>query len=284
MRGPPQLLRHDAQLWRLATEPLALRPVEILLHAPAIALLDPVPQDLAAVERPEQDLADGRRRPSTRVARRRDRILVERLRDAREAGALGGRGEDPPDDRRLLGVDLADDVRALARGVDDLQIVVPVDLVAGDVAGARLPRERVIIPLARLLALHLVGEAADAHHELLGRRHQRALPILEVEPHPHAGLCELLQGVGRRDLLATEARLLGHNEDLERWPGLERVHQPQEARPFEELGAGDPVVEVDVLLGDRPALARGVDAGVLELASLDSLLSPAPACSVDLRA
>src|SRR5207247_911494 len=92
-----------------------------------------------------------------------------------------------------------------------------------------------------------------------------ALAVLEVEEHAHAGLDELLQRVGCLDLLAAEPRLLRHDEDLERWPRLQGVHESDEARTFDELGAGDPVVDVDVLVGDGPALPRRVHARMLEL-------------------
>jgi hypothetical protein len=68
------------------------------------------------------------------------------------------------------------------------------------------------------------------------------------------------------DLLAPQAGLLGHDEGLERGPRLERAHEPEEPGAAGELGPADPVVHVDVGVGDRPALARGVGAGALDLA------------------
>ena len=65
-------------------------------------------------------------------------------------------------------------------------------------------------------------------------------------------------------------------EDLERRLRLERVHEPQEARALRELGAADAVVDVDVVVVDRPALRRGVGLGVLDLAG-DGLLLVADA-------
>ena len=88
--------------------------------------------------------------------------------------------------------------------VADLDVVVPEDAAAGDVAGPRLAEHGVRGALARLVALHLVGEAGDAHHELVGRGVERALAVLEIEPHAHARGDELLERVGRLDLLAAE--------------------------------------------------------------------------------
>ena len=102
-------------------------------------------------------------------------------------------------------------------------------------------------------------------HDLVGGTVERPLPILEVEEHAHAGLDELLQRVRRLDRFPAEPRFLRHHEHLERRPRLQRVHQPQKAGTVRKLGAGDPVVDVDVLVGDDPALARGVLARVLDL-------------------
>jgi len=92
---------------------------------------------------------------------------------------------------------------------------------------------------------------------------ERSLAVLEVEEHAHAGLYQLLQGVRRLDGLAPEAALLAHNEDLEGRPRLQRVHQPEEPGPVRELGAGNPVVHVGVLVENGPTLHCGVRAGIL---------------------
>src|SRR5262245_7030463 len=102
MRREPEILRHDAQLWRIALEPLPLGPAQIALHAPAITLLDPIPDHHAAVERPADDLANGRGRPTVRTPRRRDLVLVQGLRNPRDALALGAQREDAPDDGGLF--------------------------------------------------------------------------------------------------------------------------------------------------------------------------------------
>jgi hypothetical protein len=134
-----------------------------------------------------------------------------------------------------------------------------------------LPLERVIGALPRPLALLLVGEGGHAHQQLLGRGVDRALAVLEVEEHADAGLRELLQRIGDLDRLAAEARLLGHDEDLEGRPRSERVHQPEVARALQELRAAHAVVSVDVALGDGPALPGRIFPGALELAG-DALL------------
>lgn len=76
-----------------------------------------------------------------------------------------------------------------------------------------------------LLALELVGESGERQHDLVGRRVERALAILQVEEDADAGRDELLQRLRRLDRFATEAALFTHNEDLERRPRVERVHQ-----------------------------------------------------------
>ena len=126
---------------------------------------------------------------------------------------------------------------------------------------------RVERPLARLLALDLGAEGGQLHHDLVHRAVERALAVFEVEEHAHARVGDALERPARLDRLAAEPGLLGHDEHLERRPRLERVQKPGQARArAAEDGAGDPVVAVDVLVGDGPALLRGVGAGVLDLA------------------
>ncbi len=55
---------------------------------------------------------------------------------------------------------------------------------------------------------HLGGEVGHKEHDLILGAVERTLAVLEVEEDPHAGVDDLLERVGRRDLLATEARLL----------------------------------------------------------------------------
>ena len=70
---------------RLKLDPLALRSVEVALLGPLVALALPVPDHLAAVERPPEDLANRGRRPTAGPSRRRDAVLVQRFRDTSDA-------------------------------------------------------------------------------------------------------------------------------------------------------------------------------------------------------
>jgi hypothetical protein len=98
-------------------------------------------------------------------------------------------------------------------------------------------------------------------------RCERPLRVLEVEEHAHPGRHQLLEEVGRLDLLAAQARLLRHHEHLERRPRFQHIQQAGQAGTrVAKDGAADPVVGVDVGVGDGPALASGVRAGVLDLA------------------
>jgi hypothetical protein len=166
MGGLPEVLGDDTEVRGLHTQPLALGALEVALDPPLVPLLDPVPNDLAPVERPAEDLADGRGRPAARPPRRRHAVLVERLRDLGDTQALDGEREDPPHDGGLGPVDAADHVRACAARAEDLDVVVAVDAAAGNVAGGRLPSERVVGPLPGLLPLQLGGEVGEGEHHL----------------------------------------------------------------------------------------------------------------------
>jgi hypothetical protein len=121
-------------------------------------------------------------------------------------------------------------------------------------------------PLAGPLALHLVGEGDDGEQHLVSGGVDRAFPVVEVQEHPHAGLAQLLERIGRLDLLPAEAGLFGHDEHLEWRAWLERGHEPEEARTGAKFGARHPVVHVDVRGIHDPALARGIGLCVLDLA------------------
>src|SRR5215475_8754097 len=54
--------------------------------------------------------------------------------------------------------------------------------------------------------------------------------------------------------------------------GAERVHEPEEARALDELGAADAVVDVDGLFDDQPAVPGGVLPRVLDLAGHGALV------------
>ena len=154
-----------------------------------------------------------------------------------------------------------------ARGrAEHLDVVVPEDAAAGDVARPRLPDHRVIGPLAGLLALHLGSEGRQREEDLVHGVVEGPLAVLEVEEDADAGVHDVLERPARLDRLAAEARLLRHDENLEGRPRLERIHQAEEARALQKLGAGDPVGGVDLGLGDGPALAHGIAARVRDLA------------------
>jgi len=104
--GFPELIRNDAQLRGGYPDPLGLRALRVALHAPLIPLPEPVPYDLAPVERAMEDLAHARRRPRARPPAapgcgRERPFRVQRLRDALDAQAGRAEFEDPPDDRRF---------------------------------------------------------------------------------------------------------------------------------------------------------------------------------------
>jgi hypothetical protein len=102
-------------------------------------------------------------------------------------------------------VDTPDHVQPSAVGAGDLDVVVAVDAAAGDVQRPGLTRHRVVGPLARARALELVGEGGHVHQELVGGGVDRALAVLEVQEHAHAGLRERLERVRHFNRLAPEA-------------------------------------------------------------------------------
>ena len=181
--------------------------------------------------------------PTRGLPGRGDAVLIERLGDAGEPLAFDGEREDPPDDRGLLLVDAAEHVRARAAGAGDLDVVVAVDAAPGDVAGGRLPRQ--------------AGSAAGPSPAPAPGRSWRG----RASPCPWRcrasargprgrrrrgrGLNDLFQRVGRLDLLATEARLLQHDEHLKTpWVSAHR-----QRRHAERLQDGAP--------GKRLNLSRG---------------------------
>lgn len=125
-------------------------------------------------------------------------------RNAPNADAGGTQLEDPADHGGFLGRDLALDVLAPSVTADDLAVPIAEHDAASDLAGARLPRQSVVGALSRLLPFQLVGKGRHAHEQLVGGGVERALAVFEVEPHPDAGLGELLERVGDLDLLAPE--------------------------------------------------------------------------------
>jgi hypothetical protein len=153
----------------------------------------------------------------------------------------------------------------------NLDVIVPIDCATRHVQRFGVPEEGVVRPLASLLALHLRREVDQREHDFVERVLECPFAILKIEEDSNPRVHDLLQRVGRLDLLAPETRFLGHDQDLERGLWLERVHEPEEGRPLHELGATNTVVHVDVVLGEDPAFLRGLGLRVLDLAR-DGLL------------
>jgi hypothetical protein len=93
---------------------------------------------------------------------------------------------------------------ALAGGVKHLQVVVPEHPASGEMPRPCLPGHRVVYSQPRLLALELVGECRDGHQQLVGGGVERALTVLQVEEHAHAGRDQLLQRIRCLDGLTFE--------------------------------------------------------------------------------
>ncbi len=127
-------------------------------------------------------------------------------------------------------------------------------------------------PLLRLLPLHLGGESSEREHDLLSRRIERALPIVEVVEDPYSGIEDLLDDVGRLDLLPPEPALLTHDQYLKGWMRPERVQEPRQPWSLPELGATDPIVHEDEVIPDDPAACQCIGPGMLDLPGYRPLL------------
>jgi hypothetical protein len=149
-------------------------------------------------------------------------------------------------------------MRSIAVRPDHVDIVVPEDTPAGDMPSLGLSKHRIVRALAPLLALEVRRECHRPEEEFVRRALHQQLSVLEIAEAAHARHGELLQGIGCLDLLTAEPRDFRHQEHLKRRPRLQRVHEPQEPGPIRKLGAGDPVVDVDMLVADRPALGGRV--------------------------
>lgn len=218
-----------------------------------------VPDDLATIEGPEHTsrtvvIAQACGRSALRP--RRGRALgVQCLGDRREAVPIGAHLEDALDHVGLVVVNPTLDVRPAAIRTEYLDVRVAEDGPAGDVAGTGLPEHRVVRPLSSLLALQLVSECGQRQHDLVGGAVERALPVFEVEEDANSGLRELFERVRGLDRLASESRFFGHCKRLEGRARFQRVHQPQEAGTAGEFRPAYAVIDVFVLVGDRPAFA-----------------------------
>jgi hypothetical protein len=183
------------------------------------------------------------------------------VRDPPAPPARGGPLEHLPDDGRLGRVHPALDVAV------DADVVVAEHDAARDVPRPSAPQQGVMGPLARLVPFDLGGEVFHRQDDLVRRGGERdhaavrspALDDLDARAD------QLFQDIARLDLLPPDAIAVRDQQRLERGPRFERAHQPEEAGPAGELGTRDPVVLVDMGGVHRPALARGVGPGLLDL-------------------
>jgi hypothetical protein len=125
------------------------------------------------------ELANHGRRPR-RAAGAAEALGVERLGETLEAMAGGDALEDPAHEGRLGRLDHAAHMEPLTVLATNLDVLVPVDLAAGDVPAFDLPPERVARPLAGLLSMHVVDERDRMDHELVGRAVTLDLAIGQV--------------------------------------------------------------------------------------------------------
>jgi hypothetical protein len=128
--------------------------------------------------------------------------------------------------------------------------------------------------LARLLALHLSRVKPDSLDEATGCVINPRLSIVKIVEDSDLHLGKLKQYPFCLDALATQARFLGHDEDLKRRLGLERVHETEKSGALRKLRAADAFIDVDGVVVDRPAFLRGVRLGMLDLASDGLILVP----------
>jgi len=82
------------------------------------------------------------------------------------------------------------------------------------------------------------------------------LAVAQVEVDADAGVGDPLERVGDLVERPTEPALLHDDEDLERRPRAQGVHEGKAAGALHELRARDPVVSAHVGVGHHPALFR----------------------------
>jgi hypothetical protein len=111
--------------------------------------------------------------------------------------------------------------------------------------------------------LEFGGKVREAEHDFIGCVAERALPVLKIKKHADPAVDDLLEGVGRLDLFSTEAGFLGHDKDLKRRARLECVHKSEEAGPLDKFRAGNPIIAVDMVIGNGPAFPLRVGSRVL---------------------
>jgi hypothetical protein len=145
-------------------------------------------------------------------------------------------------------------------------VPVAVEQAAGDVATLGFPAQGIARALPRLLARHVVDEGNGVNHELVRRALAFHFAVGQVGEDAHPGVGDALEGIGHLVLRAAEPTLLHRHEHLKGRARAEGVHEGQEAGPLQELRAADPIVAVDVLVRDHPALVGSVGPRALDLA------------------
>ena len=90
----------------------------------------------------------------------------------------------------------------------------------GDVARPGLPAHGIVGPLPRFVALDFIREADHGQQNLVSRGVEGPLAILQVVGDTNSRGDQLLEEVGRLNLLAPEPALLAHHEHLERGRGF----------------------------------------------------------------
>src|SRR5215813_14191416 len=96
-------------------------------------------------------------------------LVVEPMSNGEHPYSGGVQLEDSAEDCRLLLVDPPGHALAYAVWTEHLDVVVPVDLAAGDVEGLGLSKHGVVGALACFLPLHLRGEVGEREHDFVHR-------------------------------------------------------------------------------------------------------------------
>jgi hypothetical protein len=163
-------------------------------------------------------------------------------------------------------------VRAPAARVDHGNVAIAEQTPADDVAPLGLALQRRARPLGGLRALDLGRAGEHGGQHLVDGAVQGQLPAAVFRlVDAHAGLAQLLEDVARFYLLAAQPVGVVDQEHAEGRPRLQGIEQRDEPRPLGELGAADPVVDVDMLVGDGEAVGERVGLRLVELAR-DALL------------
>src|SRR5262249_33335222 len=118
----------------------------------------------------------------------------------------------------------------------------------------------------------LGGEGGHREKDLVRGRVERPLPAVEVVDDADVGIEDLLDDVGRLDLLPPEPAFLTRDDYLERRPGPEHVQEAGQPRPLLKLGPTDPIGHKHVLIPHDPPAREGPRSRMLDLPGHRSLL------------